>query len=54
VAGCGAVAMTWNGTNNVAACTTTLAAGTYTIEAAYSGDEYTNPSTSTAVTLTVS
>jgi large repetitive protein len=54
VTGCGAVPMTWNGTVNVAACPTTLAAGTYTIQAAYSGDEYTNPSTSLAVTLTVS
>jgi hypothetical protein len=54
VTGCAAVPMTWNGTNNVAACMTTLAAGGYTIQAAYSGDEYTNPSTSLAVTLTVS
>jgi hypothetical protein len=54
VTGCGAVAMTWNGTVNVAACPTTLAAGTYTIEATYSGDEYTNTSTSLPVTLTVS
>ncbi len=50
---CAASPMTWNGTVNVAQCTTSLAAGTYTIEAAYSGDEYTNPSTSTSVTLVV-
>lgn len=53
VTGCAAVPMTWNETNNVAACTTTLAAGTYTVEAAYSGDEYTNKSTSMPVTLVV-
>jgi large repetitive protein len=50
---CAAAAMTWNGTVNVAACKTSLVAGTYTIKAAYSGDEYTNPSTSTPVTLVV-
>jgi Bacterial Ig-like domain (group 3) len=50
---CAAAPMTWNGTVNVAACATSLAAGTYTIKAAYSGDEYTNPSTSAAVTLVV-
>ncbi len=53
VAGCGAATMTWNGTVNVAQCTTTLGAGTYTVVAAYSGDEYTNPSTSAGETLTV-
>jgi Bacterial Ig-like domain (group 3) len=50
---CAAAPMTWNGTVNVAACKTTLAAGTYAIKAAYSGDEYTNPSASTPVTLVV-
>jgi Bacterial Ig-like domain (group 3) len=50
---CATAPMTWNGTVNVAACATSLAAGTYTIKAAYSGDEYTNPSTSKAVTLVV-
>jgi hypothetical protein len=50
---CAAAAMTWNGTVNVAQCTTTLATGTYTVESAYSGDEYTNPSTSKAFTLVV-
>jgi Bacterial Ig-like domain (group 3) len=50
---CAEAPMTWNGTVNVAQCTTSLAAGTYTIVAKYSGDEYTNPSTSKAVTLVV-
>jgi large repetitive protein len=50
---CAAAPMTWNGTVNVAACADTLAAGTYTVVAAYSGDEYTNPSTSVAFTLVV-
>jgi hypothetical protein len=50
---CAAAPMTWNGTVNVAQCTTSLVAGTYTIKAAYSGDEYTNPSTSSPVTLVV-
>jgi hypothetical protein len=53
VAGCGAIPMTWTGTINVAACPTTLAAGTYSVVAAYSGDEYTNKSTSEAFTLVV-
>jgi len=53
VTGCAAAPMTWNGTVNVAQCTTSLGAGTYTIVAKYSGDEYTNPSTSKAVTLVV-
>src|SRR5215831_3129890 len=45
VAGCGAVPLTWNGTVNVAQCTTTLGVGTYdNVQAAYSGDEYTFPS----------
>jgi hypothetical protein len=50
---CAAAPMTWNGTVNVAQCADTLAAGTYTVVAAYSGDEYTNPSTSKAATLVV-
>jgi hypothetical protein len=50
---CAAAPMTWNGTVNVAACPTTLAAGTYSVVAAYSGDEYTNKSTSEAFTLVV-
>ena len=54
VAGCGAVPLTWNGTVNVAQCTTTLGAGTYdNVQAAYSGDEYTYPSAGTE-TLTLS
>ena len=54
VAGCGAVPLTWNGTVNVAQCTTTLGLGTYdNVQAAYSGDEYTFPSAGTE-TLTVS
>ena len=54
VAGCGAVALTWNGTVNVAQCTVDLAAGPYSVTAAYSGDEYTYPSTSAPQSLTVS
>jgi large repetitive protein len=50
---CAAAPMTWNGTVNVAACTTTLAAGTYSVVAAYSGDEYTTKSTSEPFTLVV-
>ena len=50
---CAAAPMTWNGTVNVAQCADTLAAGTYTVVAAYSGDEYTNGSTSAAFTLVV-
>jgi hypothetical protein len=51
---CATAPMTWNGTVNVAQCADTLAAGTYTVVAAYSGDEYTNGSTSKAFTLVVS
>ena len=54
VAGCGAVPLTWNGTVNVAQCTVDLAAGPYSVTAAYSGDEYTYPSTSAPQSLTVS
>ena len=50
---CATAPMTWNGTANVAQCADTLAAGTYTVVAAYSGDEYTNGSTSKAFTLVV-
>ena len=50
---CATAAMTWNGTVNVAQCADTLAAGTYTVVATYSGDEYTNGSTSKAFTLVV-
>jgi hypothetical protein len=50
---CATAPMTWNGTVNVAQCGDTLAAGTYTVVAAYSGDEYTNGSTSKAFTLVV-
>jgi hypothetical protein len=50
---CATAPMTWNGTVNVAACTTTLAAGTYSVVAAYSGDEYTTKSTSEPFTLVV-
>jgi hypothetical protein len=50
---CATAPMTWNGTVNVAQCADTLAAGTYAVVAAYSGDEYTNGSTSAAFTLVV-
>jgi len=50
---CATAPMTWNGTVNVAQCADTLAAGAYTVVAAYSGDEYTNGSTSKAFTLVV-
>jgi Bacterial Ig-like domain (group 3) len=53
VTGCGAAPLTWTGTANVAQCATSLAAGSYNVVATYSGDEYTNPSTSKAVTLVV-
>jgi hypothetical protein len=54
IPGCGAVGITWNDTLDVnqATCTTTLAAGSYTVAAAYSGDEYTNAS-NVSETLTV-
>jgi large repetitive protein len=52
--GCGAVSPTdpSKGEDNVATCTTTLAAGTYTINAVYSGDDVNLTSTGTE-TLTV-
>jgi large repetitive protein len=42
IAGCTGVALEWNATTleNYAECTTTLAADTYTVNAAFSGDEY--------------
>jgi len=56
IAGCAAVPLTTfdNGTgNNAGTCTTTLAAGTYTINVTYSGDLTNEPSNGT-VTLVVS
>ncbi|HTS99199.1 MAG TPA: Ig-like domain-containing protein [Streptosporangiaceae bacterium] len=55
IAGCVAVSPTdpSKGEDNVATCTTTLAAGTYTINAVYSGDDVNLTSTGT-VTLVVS
>ena len=42
ITGCTGVALLWNATTleNYADCTTTLAAGTYAVDAAFSGDEY--------------
>jgi hypothetical protein len=54
IAGCAAVPLTtFTAPNNVGTCTTTLAAGTYTINVAYSGDVVNAASTGT-VTLVVS
>jgi hypothetical protein len=55
IKGCGAVSPTdpSKGENNVATCTATFAAGTYTINAVYSGDDVNLTSTGTE-TLTVS
>jgi large repetitive protein len=55
IPGCGAVSPTdpSEGENNVATCTHTFAAGTYTINAVYSGDDVNLTSTGTE-TLTVS
>jgi Bacterial Ig-like domain (group 3) len=51
---CGASALQWNDTVNYATCTANLAAGTHQVVATYSGDEYTNGSTSETFTVTVS
>jgi hypothetical protein len=53
---CAASPLQWNATTSVnfATCADTLAAGTYNVVATYSGDEYTNPSTSDTFTITVS
>jgi hypothetical protein len=53
---CAASALQWNATTevNYATCADTLAAGTHSVVATYSGDEYTNESTSVAFTITVS
>ena len=51
---CGASALQWNNTVNYATCTANLAAGTHQVVATYSGDEYTNGSTSETFTITVS
>jgi hypothetical protein len=51
---CGASALQWNNTVNYATCTTNLAVGTHQVVATYSGDEYTNGSTSKTFTVTVS
>ncbi len=50
---CGASALQWNNTVNYATCTANLAAGTHQVVATYSGDEYTNGSTSKTFTLVV-
>jgi large repetitive protein len=52
---CGASALAWNATAgvNYANCTANLAAGTHQVVATYSGDEYTNGSTSKTFTLVV-
>jgi large repetitive protein len=52
---CGASALQWNATAgvNYANCTASLAAGTHQVVATYSGDEYTNGSTSKTFTLVV-
>lgn len=53
IAGCTDVPLTWTGTANIAQCAyTPPAATTYAIAAAFSGDEYNDPSTGTE-TLTV-
>jgi len=51
---CNASALQWNGTVNYATCAASLAAGTHQVVATYSGDEYTNGSTSKTFTITVS
>ncbi|HTS99951.1 MAG TPA: Ig-like domain-containing protein [Streptosporangiaceae bacterium] len=51
---CAASALQWNGTVNLATCADNLAAGSHTVVATYSGDEYTNGSTSESFTITVS
>jgi hypothetical protein len=53
---CTASLLQWNGTTevNFATCADNLAAGTHQVVATYSGDEYTNPSTSETFTITVS
>jgi large repetitive protein len=51
--GCTNVALTWNGTVNIAQCVVDLPAGSFPVTAAYSGDEYTYPSQGTE-TITVS
>jgi hypothetical protein len=50
---CNASALQWNNTVNYATCTANLAAGTHQVVATYSGDEYTNGSTSKTFTLVV-
>jgi len=55
LAGCGAVALNGSGDVRTAACTTsTLAAGNHSIVAAYRGDAANRPSTSAALTQTIS
>jgi hypothetical protein len=51
---CNASALQWNDTVNYATCAASLAAGTHQVVATYSGDEYTNGSTSETFTITVS
>ena len=51
---CNASALQWNNTVNYATCAANLAAGTHQVVATYSGDEYTNGSTSETFTITVS
>jgi Bacterial Ig-like domain (group 3) len=50
---CHASALQWNDTVNYATCAANLAAGTHQVVATYSGDEYTNGSTSKTFTLVV-
>jgi Bacterial Ig-like domain (group 3) len=53
---CNASALQWNATTgvNYATCAASLAAGTHQVVATYSGDEYTDGSTSETFTITVS
>jgi hypothetical protein len=50
---CHASALQWNDTVNYATCTANLATGTHQVVATYSGDEYTNGSTSKTFALVV-
>jgi len=52
---CAASALQWNATTevNYATCAANLGAGSHQVVATYSGDEYTNPSTSKTFTLVV-
>lgn len=50
---CAASALQWNDTVNYATCAASLADGTHQVVATYSGDEYTNGSTSKTFTIVV-